>query len=129
MLNERISALLAGRGSSKGFFFGAFSDGRVIDFCKVDYWDESEVFGFNDDGNYAYMSLPSSLVGDGPHEVESPTSHDYWRLVVEGHPYFFKGSATFTYRNDRNIIYGAFDCELTGGSGVRLVGGFYITND
>jgi hypothetical protein len=108
--------------------FEAFVDGKMF-YSDAGYykeWPGHFFIGGTSNENFVIFSVPTSLVGDGPHDVELYDSPGMvkWEVGINSERSDVKaGSTTVTFANDRNNAKGTFDFVLENG---KKVTGAYL---
>lgn len=138
MMNGNLKTLLEKKLNSQGVFSAsvngvAFLESEIVMYLhtNMDDW----IIGMDRDGNnsgnnWVAFSVPSTLVGDGPHNVkhyQEPWNLK-WEARIAGTYYdVTSGSATFTYKNNRKSVTGTIDFLMKDGR--KVTGSFDIWND
>ena len=110
--------------------FAAFKDGKKFLesnlFVFHDANTEFFIIGSESNKHTVAFSVPTSLVGDGPHTVEFPSKTLLkWEVIESSVSKPIKsGSVNVTFSNNRKTVKGNVDLKLE--SGINVTGDFSI---
>ncbi|PKA73016.1 MULTISPECIES: hypothetical protein [Pseudomonas] len=106
-------------------------DGRgFLNSTSVTFHDANKhylIAGYDGNDHWVVFSVPSSLVGEGPHVVNHYDDGLTWTVNVDGvNNFVASGTATITFDKYRISVRGTFDFSLEDKR--RVVGEFDIAN-
>jgi hypothetical protein len=131
MSTEKVRKLLKEK-SAKGKFTAAVNGIPFLDSDFVNFgdWRKSyAVIGSENNNDWITFSIPTALIGNGPHKVKHDSSDDalVWEVLINNvSNRVTSGVVTVTFKDQqRKAIYGRVDLEL-GGGGRNVTGKFDI---